>query len=49
MTRLPYITPVTEIVPVNFEAGLCQQIIQTSPGRYDDYGDYFWYSTYYDE
>jgi hypothetical protein len=46
MTRLPYITPVTEIVPVNFEAGLCQQIVQVSPDPYDDYGDYFWYPPY---
>lgn len=44
MRRIPYLTPATELLPVRFDAPLCDGngIITTSTDSYDDNGDYNW-------
>lgn len=40
MERLPYITPVTELLSVRIDNALC--VLTTSPDPFEDYGDYSW-------
>lgn len=40
MTRVPYITPTTEIISVHFDTVLC--VLTTSNDPYEDNGDYEW-------
>lgn len=40
MNRLPYLPPVTELLPVGFDNELC--VITTSTEPYNDNGNYDW-------
>lgn len=40
MTRIPYITPTTEVLPIHLNMELC--LLATSTQSYEDNGDYNW-------